>query len=469
MKLFKSLPIVLLLGISSCGGTSPSIDPSVEPSVNPSIDPSVEPSIEPSKEEETINYELSYTSTLIRYEGKPYLTTYTYPYKDSYFDQSSLIYSKDLALFSFLYSMETTDVDSVNNFFETLGFDNIYLSPDYETEDSKDNVKYSIAHKKINGTHVVVFASPGRDYKKAWENNFLIDREGNAGGFIEGADRIVNTLLQYIEPYKNEGIKFFGSGYSRGGGLVGLAVHNLLKNHSDIANDENTYCYTFESPMVVCNEDYMEHPSIYSIYNSGDPVGYLPPEAYGFSRLGYAIDLRNDNMDEICFNYNEKTVLSPFVSSTDFSDEEEFIYYCLNLLMTPNTSYESEGIYDISTRELYADYMQDKIAYFVSLFFTIKSETLTDIVSQIKDKALSFLVTDGLYNFLKEIFDNHGEEYDDTRLRESCNYLVSFIMYITPGVVTLALNEEYLDALIRSVQLHAPEVILPLLLALEIN
>ena len=491
MRLFKSLPIVLLLGVSSCGGSTPSVVPSLEPSVEPSLEPSIEPSIEPSlepsiepsiepsvepseepsssQEEEIINYELNYYSTLITYEGEKYINSYTYPYKDSYFEEGSLTFSKNLALFSFIFSVEVTEKEGVDRFFTSLGLDNIFTSNDYDEPDNKDNVRFAIGHKKINDTHVIAFASAGLDYKKAWENNFILGKEGNAEGFIQGAHRIEEAVLNYIEPYQNENLKFLSTGYSRAGGLVSLATHYLLKDHSNITIDSNTYCYTFEAPLVVASEDYIDHPSIFSIYNSGDPVTFLAPKEYGFRRLGNLVDLRSDYMDLITVSFNEKTVLSPFVASENFLNEKEFIEYCINILLTENKSYEEEGLYDITTRELYAEHMQDKISYMMSIFFSIKKETLNDITSHITDNVFSLLVEDGLYNFLKEIFDNHQESYDDTRLRESCNYLVSFFIYIVPGVIPVILNEDYRNCLIRSVQLHSCEVILPLLLALEID
>ena len=474
MKILKCLSLVLLLGISSCsgGGSSsqdPSIDPSVSPSVEPSVSPSVEPSIEPSQEEPEIDYELTYSSSIITYEGEEYDTHYTYKYKDSYFDTNPVSYSKDLALFSFAFTIEATYKTNVSRFLTTLGFDRLVLSPDYDAPDSKDSVKFAIGHKEIHGTHVIAFASIGRDYKLPWMNNFVIGESGNASGFAPYANRVANTVLEYVRPYEGQNIKFFASGYSRGGGIVSLATHILLKEHSDIANNNNTYCYTFEAPTVVCDEDYMEHPSIFSIYNSGDLISYLPPTKYGFKRLGVAIDLRRDDMDEIAVNFNEKTVLSPFVITKDATNEEEFTAFIVDKFTKVETRYESQGIYDISSRSNYVNHMQQYASYLIGLFFSIKKVTKDDIIDNIADNAFSLLTQDGLYDFLKEKLDAHGETYDDVLLRESCNYLVGFVMYICPDVVMYMLNDDYQSCIIRAAQLHTPEVILPLLLVTNPN
>jgi len=78
---------------------------------------------------------------------------------------------------------------------------------------------------------------------------------------------------------------------------------------------------------------------------------------------------------------------------------------------------------------------------------------------------LALLSGDSLYNFLKEELDKNSEQYDDTRLHNTCATLVTYLTDINPGILSLITYTGLVDSALRTLQFHCFEVEMPLLIA----
>lgn len=417
-------------------------------------------------------YDVRFQSAVVK-DGDHYIDlNYHLPYKYLSFKHESTVFSKELAVLSYSENMLNDSKERLDGFYQAFGFDDIYYSPDYDRPVDKDTVKYSIAHILKDEEEIIALTINGINYTKEWESNLTIGESGNAEGFQNGADKILSEgLTSYLEKYNN--YKLWINGYSRGAAIGNIISYTLIDDET--VSESNLYSYLFETPLAIDESVTGEYNSIFNIINSGDIVTYLPFKEYGFKRVGKEIDIYQspNATDQIAENFNSKIILSPFKKSStpECNNEVDLINYIISQML-----YVREGDneqYNITTRDEYHTRIEPKISYLFGLVMSLKAETIADIMSRLQDMMennpmaiLALLGDNGLYNFLKPILDEHGETYKEEDLQEALNYLVKIIT--TCQILLLAITEDNRNNVLRTVQLHGPETVFPLLLEYQL-
>ncbi|MCR5348054.1 MAG: hypothetical protein K6E59_00360, partial [Bacilli bacterium] len=114
-------------------------------------------------------------------------------------------------------------------------------------------------------------------------------------------------------------------------------------------------------------------------------------------------------------------------------------------------------------RQLYVDNYQTHLRYVLSIAFSLKAETITAFVADLKAKMennpfeLLMLISsaDALAEYLKPFLDADGVNYDADKLLAAANAVVGFIM--GPGSILLAFAVSGLDRFKRLFAMHMPE------------
>lgn len=235
----------------------------------------------------------------------------TYSYSDSLFKVSADNYQTQLATASAYLAMASGNSSRIDEthmpdrdvraFLEDIGFSNIETNADYYVIPTADTMGVACASKTItdeNGKICTLLAIAPRSsgYGAEWASNFKLGAEGNAAGFAEGSQKVLDFIRAYAANYAVSGnLKVWISGYSRGGAVANLTAAALIDNPVSVFGEnvaltsENIYTYTFEAPMAAetANTPRDEkYQNIYNIISKNDLIPLLAPENLGFDRYG---------------------------------------------------------------------------------------------------------------------------------------------------------------------------------------
>lgn len=120
------------------------------------------------------SYDLTFNSMVMQdAEGNPFSIDYTLHYKDSYFKDAGTKFNKKLCVLSLGATLTHSDKVKANEFYSTLGFENLYLSSDYDSPLTKDSLLYVFGYKDIGEDRVFSIGVNGFEYGPAWENNLM--------------------------------------------------------------------------------------------------------------------------------------------------------------------------------------------------------------------------------------------------------------------------------------------------------
>ena len=244
-------------------------------------------------------------------------------YNDSYFLLDNREVHEEIALASHAMALATfcnnpdysKRTENLRNLWNKEKFTNMYFSDSYYVEPGTDTIGFGISSKKINDFTLLAVAVRGGDYGGEWTSNFTIGKTGNAQGFDEASNTVVNNIDKYISDYKISGhIKVWISGYSRAGITSNMTAGKLLErtNNNTYTDSvvsyttDDIYAYCFEPPMGVSmpvSEATGElYHGIHNFLNYNDFVPLVAPLEWGFTRYGtdhYYPDRLNDiNFDE---------------------------------------------------------------------------------------------------------------------------------------------------------------------------
>ena len=271
-------------------------------------------------------YELRTIYTMQCSIGDKNFKTY---YSDGFFFQDPVIYNDHLATAS--YALGTTGA-YLNNYtydYKHAGArqymadigcpdQRIYINDSNTMQPGTDSIGVTIASKKLQqygsdgledtGYTLIAIATRGANYEKEWASNVTLDygnkRDGEARGFSEAADQVMEALDYYIEAYglKDEiqegSVKFWIAGFSRGGATANIVSKRVLEKYCYKVNGENqpatgneVFAYPLEAPKGGTDkaeklEDKTKYYSIHNLVNNGDVVIYVGPEEMGFKRYG---------------------------------------------------------------------------------------------------------------------------------------------------------------------------------------
>lgn len=149
--------------------------------------------------------------------------------------------------------------------------------------------KLQYADGTYTGYILVPITLRGGGYGLEWGGNLVTGASGEAEGFSKAADIVMEDVEYYINNYglvvpAAEGkIKFWVTGYSRGGAAANIAAKRLSDKYGATA----VYAYPGEAPMGgIAAEEKGDYSCIHNLINPADLVAALPPAAYGFKRYG---------------------------------------------------------------------------------------------------------------------------------------------------------------------------------------
>lgn len=383
-------------------------------------------------------------------------------FKDSYLEGDSSVFNKNLAIYLYGASVANDGSSSVADFFTNSGFDNATTYP--TTEQSFDDISYTIATKKAKDVTYIVASVRGMGYTTEWASNFDIGTEGNHQGFSVAAAHVIEDINKVLNSTEGN-IKLALTGYSRGGAVANLVADTLISLENKKIDNKDIYAYTYEAPKGILNGDRdIAYKNVFNIINEADLITAVAPEQYGFYRCGTDINIYKADVDTMLATYDEKLVLPAFTKVDVFESDETIKNFLINYLINYDNSDEPEKM--LATREQYVNnYSQTLQFVFSKIVFGLKSETKDALMADLmKKKGESItqilgLITNGetLYNYLKPFMDEDGIEYDDEKFKTACNKAVDFIM--GPGVILLSIaQEERKNDLLRSVSMHFPVV-----------
>ena len=409
-------------------------------------------------------------------EGKPIDVEFDVPKEYLSFAHKSTVFNKNLAIEALSFVAAAPYKEELARLYTYHSFDDIYYSEDYDKEQEKDSVLFSLAHKKIGNDDLVALSLSGYNYQKQWEQNLTIGKEGDHEGFMEGVTKVLPVFLDYLAKYNEP--KVFVNGYSRTAAIANLMSTFILDDK--VVEESNYYAYLFETPKGVSVENTKEYKSIFNIVNSADLVTYVAPTEYGLKRVGVDIELYSENADAKVSEYNEKLVLPAFTAKEAdpedasvpyFTNDIEFVNYVIKYLLEPITEVgEGQQNRDISTRANFVDHIQGPASYLVSLLFSLPSDVMDDLKTKLAAMSmwdmLGLLSTDGLYNFLAPVLTEHNFAFDDDKLKANTNAAIELA---TQKIALLLLfaSEDYKADFKRIIDFHALETVIPLVFALN--
>jgi len=247
-------------------------------------------------------------------------------YDDSYFERPSQEYnpilstmSLCLALSAFASSDEKDYANKSKNAKELLtkiGFRNFKQNDKYEKKPTTDSIGAVIANKKLitkNGTSytLIALAIRGGGYESEWAGNFTLGTTEMHAGFLNAKRQVLDFLKKYIKENNITGnIKLWIVGYSRAAATANLLAGSINDGES-IGNSkkmhlshDDIYVYTFETPQgAILNGKTQteEQKNIHNIINVDDPVPYVAPECWKYTRYGE--DYKLPEFNNIDYDY----------------------------------------------------------------------------------------------------------------------------------------------------------------------
>lgn len=384
----------------------------------------------------------------------------TLDFNDDYFKQSATKRSDELTKLSFAAAMAQSGLES-KSFYTQMGFSNVHV--EWATP-SEDTIGYTFAQKKMNNDHLVAVTIRGFNYGSEWVNNLKMGSEGNHEGFEEKAKDVFSALKDYTSGLYNQHVKYWISGYSRGGGVANVLASLLMKPDSRIKTNQNDlYVYTYEAPRGLTEENAVKYPNVFNFVNDLDLVQMVAPAQYGLYRCGQDIIINeNKDIDASVSAFDPNITLPVFTPSDDYgTTHKEFVDYVMNTLLEPVEGYQEYGL---CTREDFAKRYQEPLGYTISLVFTLPSQTIDKIINTIKNMGIwemMSLISDelGFYNVIKPIFDEDGISYDDAKLKATSTSLCHLIQAKLILVLLALLDENSQANFTRTIYMHSPEVV----------
>lgn len=252
--------------------------------------------------------------------------TFTTYYRDSYFLLDNKEVHEEIALASHAMALSTFNnnpdyskrMDNLKDLWSKERFTNMYFSDSYYVEPGTDTIGFGISSKQIKDFTLIAIAVRGGDYGGEWTSNFTIGETGDAQGFDEASNTVLEGIDKYIDRYKVSGhIKIWISGYSRAAITSNMTAGKLLNriNHNKYDNDiisytsDDIYAYCFEPPMGVCIPQTEATSDLYhgihNFLNYNDFVPLVAPSEWGFTRYG-TDHYYPDRLNDIYFDESER-------------------------------------------------------------------------------------------------------------------------------------------------------------------
>lgn len=237
--------------------------------------------------------------------------TFDIYYSDGYFKEDASKYNPHMATLA-MNLANSSNMNLVNGDYShgaehltealgSIGFKDIYVSDTYTKKPTSDSIACVIASKKLEQKkdmkykYAIDISIRSAGYEAEWISNVSLGKEGEAKGFKEASEKIMNTYLkEYFDRNKdfnkylaNGEVAFYVNGYSRGGATANLTAKKLIDKYQKAGN--GVYAYCIEAPQGGRKEEIDPnrcYNGIHNIINPNDLVCYVAPTRMGFMRYG---------------------------------------------------------------------------------------------------------------------------------------------------------------------------------------
>ncbi|MGM9936173.1 MAG: stalk domain-containing protein [Candidatus Ornithomonoglobus sp.] len=249
--------------------------------------------------------------------------TYNFGYGDDFFNGSSSVYNNDLAVASLgaalsAFSTKQSDQcyeqditanreDNIIDTYNTLGFAGAeFYNYDKTLNDIADKTAYSFAFKNVTTNTADFTLIPvvirGGGYGAEWVSNFNLGSGSCHAGFLNAANEVINSLSDYVEILRANGllkqnVKYWVTGYSRSAAVADI-VSAYINNDMQKFYASDVFGYCFATPQwlnknaeSVFNRDYS---GIFNIINPGDAIPTVALSTWGYERVGQDIYLNSE-------------------------------------------------------------------------------------------------------------------------------------------------------------------------------
>ena len=248
-----------------------------------------------------------------------------YKYSDSFFAKDPKEYDPHMATMSMNLAFASTNyvkngdysngAKNVKDILSNIGFGNgenkeVFVNDGYTNKPTEDSIGCAIASKEINvgndTTRAISITIRSGEYGKEWASNVTLGTDGEAKGFADSADKVMNCFDEFVNKYPeikgdidSGKVAFWVQGFSRGGAVANLTAKRLIDRYQD--NNDKVYAYCLEAPQggvasaEVSGKDYR---SIHNVINKDDPVPYVAPTEMGFKRYGVDHYVNDDSSDK---------------------------------------------------------------------------------------------------------------------------------------------------------------------------
>ncbi|MCR5350696.1 MAG: hypothetical protein K6E20_06875 [Acholeplasmatales bacterium] len=328
-------------------------------------------------------------------------------YNDDYFDDSSYEFNLKRMKSSYVLANASNSKEDASSFLTQAGFSNIYSNDAYD-DTKTDSIAYTIASRKIDDDILISCAIRGFNYGLEWYSNFQVGESGVHTGFSEAKDKVIRGIIEYINDnnLNDSSIKFWITGYSRGGAVSNLVTKSLnqyayYKTNNKLYNDINfdydysnvsfnlklddIYCDTFEAPTVDTEENINKLTEINkNIFNGINPDDWITKIPSYLKR--YGID------KNITLNVDSEDLRK---KASEFGLEDIGTFREVNMLNFPVSSITQNFYFNsfdsyikaagIKDRQTYYDTYQTSISTVMSYFINLGPESLSTIISFAKD------------------------------------------------------------------------------------
>ena len=247
-------------------------------------------------------------------------------YNDGYFLLDNREMHQEIALASHAMALATFNGDDdyskrstfLRNLWNDEHFENIWINDSFYKKPELDSIAFGVASKKIEDFTLLAVAVRGGYYDGEWASNLTLGPEGNAQGFDEASDKVVEGIANFINAYDITGhIKIWISGYSRAAITSNMTAGKILNKYvtseflsNTVSYDsDDIYAYCFEPPMGV--QITLEqargdlYHGIHNFVNYNDFVPLVAPFEWGFTRYG-SDHYYPDRLNDIYFDATER-------------------------------------------------------------------------------------------------------------------------------------------------------------------
>ncbi len=247
-------------------------------------------------------------------------------YNDSYFLLDNREIHQEIALASHAMALATfnanPDYSKRSQYLRDLWtkekFENIWFNDSFYKRPETDSIGFGVASKKIQDFTLLAIAVRGGNYDGEWTSNLTIGNSGNATGFDQASDQVIEGITSFINDYSIQGhVKFWISGYSRAAitsNMTAGKILNKMSNGEYISNkvsytSDDFYAYCFEPPMGVVTDINDARKDLYhgihNYLNYNDLVPLVAPYEWGFVRYGND-HYYPDRLNDIYFDESER-------------------------------------------------------------------------------------------------------------------------------------------------------------------